>query len=142
MVRKKSSKGRCSNGRVKTGSRKGLCRIRAAPNRKKSSKRKSPKRKSPKRKSPKKLAKSGGSGKTKTTTHNGNKLTWSRGSGNKKYKVVINFKDGRRKTVQFGAKGYEHFKDSTPLKLYSNKNHGDSQRRKSYRARHALHLCH
>lgn len=74
--------------------------------------------------------------KSKTTTHRGNRLVWTRGTGNKKYRVVIHFKDGSKKTVQFGDKRYEQFKDSSPLKLYTKKNHGDAQRRKAYRARH------
>tara|TARA_R110002012_G_scaffold266431_2_gene449974 strand:+ start:2304 stop:2555 length:252 start_codon:yes stop_codon:yes gene_type:complete len=63
------------------------------------------------------------------------KLEWSRGSGNKKYKVIIRDKD-KKKTVQFGDKRYQQFQDKTPLKLYSSKNHLDKTRRASYRARH------
>jgi len=74
--------------------------------------------------------------KQKTTTHRGNKLTWERGTGTKKYKVVIEFKDGRKKTVQFGSKNYQQFRDKTPLKLYKKKDHGDATRRKNYRKRH------
>lgn len=74
--------------------------------------------------------------KTITTTHNGNKLEWSRGTGNKKYRVRISFKDGKVRTVQFGDKRYEQFKDKTPLKFYSKKDHGDNERKRNYRARH------
>lgn len=73
---------------------------------------------------------------TKTTTVLGNKVTWSRGNSNKKYKVVILFKDGRKKTIQFGDKRYEQYKDSTPLKLYTRLNHGDKERRRLYKCRH------
>ena len=63
------------------------------------------------------------------------KLEWNRGTGNKKYKVVI--RDGEsKKTVQFGDKRYQQYKDKTPLKLYSSKDHMDKDRRASYRARH------
>ena len=55
----------------------------------------------------------------------------------KKYNAVIqNKKTGREVRIPFGARGYEHYKDSTDLKLYSSKDHGDPKRRKNYRARH------
>jgi hypothetical protein len=38
----------------------------------------------------------------------------------KKYKAV--FKD---KIIHFGDKRYEHYKDRTPIKAFSNKDHGD-----------------
>jgi len=63
------------------------------------------------------------------------KLEWLRGTGNKKYKVIIRDKD-KKKTVQFGDKRYQQYQDKTPLKLYTNKNHMDKKRRASYRARH------
>jgi len=63
------------------------------------------------------------------------KLEWSKGTGNKKYKVVI-IQRGSKKTVQFGDKRYGQFKDKTPLKLYSKKDTNDVKRRKSYLARH------
>lgn len=57
---------------------------------------------------------------------------------NKKYKVIVKFKSKTKKdeTYHFGGLGYEQFRDSTPLKLYSNKDHGDTKRQKSYFARH------
>ena len=72
----------------------------------------------------------------KTTRRNGAILEWSKGSGNKKYKVVVYKKNGTKKTIQFGDKRYEQFRDKTPLHLYSKKDHGDSTRRKAYRTRH------
>jgi hypothetical protein len=72
----------------------------------------------------------------KKSTFKGNTLIWSKGTGGKKYKVVIYKKDGSKKTVQFGAVGYQQYKDRTPLKLYSKKDHLDRTRRKNYRARH------
>lgn len=71
-----------------------------------------------------------------TTTHGGNTLEWSKGTGKKKYRVKITFKDGKKKTVQFGHQDYEQYKDSTPLKLYDHKDHNDITRRDKYRARH------
>ena len=51
----------------------------------------------------------------------------------KKYNAVIqNKKTGREVRIPFGARGYEHYKDSTDLKLYSSKDHGDHKRRKNY----------
>lgn len=37
--------------------------------------------------------------------------------------------------VHFGDLNMQHYKDSTPLKLYSHLDHNDLQRRKSYLAR-------
>ena len=56
----------------------------------------------------------------------------------KKYAAVLkNKQTGRMKTVNFGASDYEHYKDSTGLGLWSDKDHGDPERRKSYHARHS-----
>jgi|TARA_R110000744_G_scaffold91671_1_gene177791 hypothetical protein len=66
-------------------------------------------------------------------------LKWSRGTGFKKYKVVIRRKvNGKdtKKTVQFGDKRYGQYKDKTPLKLYKKKDTLDKKRRKAYKARH------
>jgi hypothetical protein len=49
----------------------------------------------------------------------------------KKYAAV--FSDHR---VNFGDTRYEHFKDQTPLKLYSKLDHHDPKRRASFLARH------
>ena len=65
------------------------------------------------------------------------KLTWSRGTGDKKYKVVIrDTKTKKKKTVQFGSVKYGQYKDKTPLKLYKKKDHLDKKRRTSYIKRH------
>jgi hypothetical protein len=50
----------------------------------------------------------------------------------KKYTAIL--PDGHR--VNFGALGYEHYKDKTPLKLYSNLDHNDKKRRDLYYKRH------
>jgi len=66
-------------------------------------------------------------------------LKWSRGTGNKKYKVVVKRKvrgKDTKKTIQFGDKRYGQFRDKTPLKLYSSKNTNSTKRRKAYKARH------
>jgi len=51
---------------------------------------------------------------------------------NKKYMV----KTPNNKLVHFGDTRYEHFKDKTPLKLYSHLDHNDKKRRDAYRKRH------
>ncbi len=49
----------------------------------------------------------------------------------KKYSVIT----PSGKKIHFGALGMEQYKDSTGLGLYSNLDHGDKKRRKSYLAR-------
>ena len=85
-------------------------------------------KRSPKKnkRSPKKNKRSPSPKGSKTTRHNGNKLVWQRGTGNKKYKVTVFYKNGTKKTVQFGDKRYQQFRDKTPLKLYTSKNHLDT----------------
>ena len=56
----------------------------------------------------------------------------------KKYDAILrNKRTLREKRVPFGALGYEQYRDSTGLGLYSGSNHGDPRRRKNYRTRHA-----
>lgn len=55
----------------------------------------------------------------------------------KKYSaILLNKNTGREKVVNFGARGYEHYKDSTPVKAYSSKDHLDPERRRRYMLRH------
>ena len=54
-------------------------------------------------------------------------------SKNKKYAVIT----PSGKKINFGDLRYEHFKDTTPLKLYKNLNHNDKKRQKNYCARSA-----
>jgi hypothetical protein len=51
----------------------------------------------------------------------------------KKYKVVTN----KGRTINFGSKDHEQFRDATPLKLYKHKDHRDPKRRKNYFQRHS-----
>ena len=53
------------------------------------------------------------------------------------YRVGEQKENGKQRTLHFGATGYEQFKDSTPLKLYSKGNHGDPNRRRNYFNRHS-----
>ncbi len=63
-------------------------------------------------------------------------IRFVKGPNGKKYTAIM--PDGRR--VNFGASGYEQYKDSIPKnlggQLWAHKNHLDETRRKSYRARH------
>ena len=49
----------------------------------------------------------------------------------KKYMVVA----PNGKTIHFGSLSNEHYKDTTPLKLYTYLDHNDEKRRASYLAR-------
>lgn len=58
---------------------------------------------------------------------------------NKKYRQYLkNKKTGKIEYYDYGGdpKIYEHYKDSTKLKLYSHLDHGDKDRRDKYRKRH------
>ena len=55
----------------------------------------------------------------------------------KKYRVALTHKKtGKVKLIDFGSTSYKHFRDSTPVKLYSHLDHGDKERRRLYKARH------
>lgn len=57
---------------------------------------------------------------------------------NKKYTAIVKNKITKKeRKVNFGDSRYENFRDSTPLKLYSHKNHGDKKRRDAYFSRHS-----
>ncbi|KAJ8528750.1 hypothetical protein ON010_g14578 [Phytophthora cinnamomi] len=56
----------------------------------------------------------------------------------KKYRVWIRLDTGKLKKVDFGAKGYAHNRDQTPLKAYSHLDHNDPERRKRYYLRHKV----
>ena len=50
----------------------------------------------------------------------------------KKLMVVVE-RGGKKKTIHFGARSMGHFKDKTGI--WKSKDHGDAERRKSFRAR-------
>jgi hypothetical protein len=52
---------------------------------------------------------------------------------NKKYVAI--FDNG--KSIHFGARGYDQYRDSTGIGAYSSRDHGDHQRRRSYFLRHS-----
>ena len=63
-----------------------------------------------------------------------NKLKFEKSkSKNKKYLVIL----PNEKKINFGDKRYEQFKDTTPLKLYSNLDHNDKKRQINYCKRSA-----
>mgnify|MGYP006085794155 FL=1 len=65
-------------------------------------------------------------------------IKFMRGPGDKKYTARIMHKKTKKiRHIHFGAKGYEQYKDSTPLGLYSSKNHGTKKRRDNYFSRHS-----
>ena len=53
----------------------------------------------------------------------------------KKYKALVIWK-GKQQWVHFGDIRYQQYKDRTPLRLYSDLDHGDQERRKKYLMRH------
>ena len=55
---------------------------------------------------------------------------------NKKYHAIVRLKNGEILNVHFGDKRYQHYKDTTPLKLYSQLDHLDKARRVNYKKRH------
>jgi len=63
-------------------------------------------------------------------------LKWFRGTNKKKYKVEIYKYNKKVKTIQFGDTRFGQYKDKTPLKLYSHKDHLDKERRYRYKKRH------
>ena len=55
----------------------------------------------------------------------------------KKYDAILRNKKTRVvRRVPFGAVGYEQYRDSTGIGLYTRVNHGDLKRRRNYRTRH------
>lgn len=64
------------------------------------------------------------------------KFRRSQTKGKKYDALLVNKKTGREKTVPFGAIGYEQYKDTTGLGLYSKQDHKDPKRRELYRKRH------
>lgn len=62
-------------------------------------------------------------------------LGFERAKYPKKYNAIIE-ENNKQKKIPFGDVRYEHFKDSTPLKLYSHLDHNDLKRRENYYKRH------
>jgi hypothetical protein len=65
-------------------------------------------------------------------------VSWKPATSNKKYRVVVEDKKTKKKrTIQFGAKRYQQYKDSSHLGLYTKQNHLDRNRRRRYFLRHS-----
>lgn len=65
-------------------------------------------------------------------------VNFKRGHGKSKYTVVVrNKKTKKRRSINFGHRDYQQFKDSTPLGYYSYKNHGTKKRKDAYYSRHS-----
>lgn len=54
----------------------------------------------------------------------------------RQYKKYMAIFTSPKRTVHFGDKRYQQYRDSTPLGLYSHLNHMDTTRRKRYYNRH------
>jgi hypothetical protein len=55
----------------------------------------------------------------------------------KKYVATVGVPGGGTRKVHFGGRGYEQYRDSTGLGLYSHADHGSTRRRKNYFSRHS-----
>ena len=56
----------------------------------------------------------------------------------KKYLAMIyNAETKKVRKIHFGARGYAQYKDSTKLKAYSQKDHGNTKRIENYFSRHS-----
>ena len=58
------------------------------------------------------------------------------GPGDSKYVADVLIDGIVYKNVKFGSKRYQHYKDRTPLKLYSHLDHNDKERLRLFYARH------
>lgn len=66
----------------------------------------------------------------------GHRLSFSIGPGYKKYAVRVVSPSGSARTVTFGDRRFQHYRDRTPLRAWTSLDHGDMERRESYRHRH------
>ena len=64
-------------------------------------------------------------------------MAFEKGIKGKKYTAVIRTHEGHTRRINFGARGYEQFRDSTGMRLYSYNDHGDPKRRAAYFSRHS-----
>jgi len=56
---------------------------------------------------------------------------------NKKYAADVIIRGQLHKNVNFGDTRYQHYRDQTPLKLYSDLDHNDWDRKESFHKRHS-----
>jgi hypothetical protein len=65
-------------------------------------------------------------------------IKFEKGPHKKKYTAFVRHKKTRKvRKIHFGASDYAQYKDNTPLKLYSYKNHNTRKRRQNYFSRHS-----
>ena len=65
-------------------------------------------------------------------------LYFTKGPSGKKYTAHIMEKTTKKeRKIHFGATGYQQYRDSTPLGLYSKHDHGDIKRMRRYFKRHS-----
>jgi hypothetical protein len=65
-------------------------------------------------------------------------IKFEKGPNNKKYTAYVkNKKTKKIRKIHFGDKNYQQYRDSTPLKLYKSKNHGNRKRMNNYFSRHS-----
>ena len=64
-------------------------------------------------------------------------MAFERGIKGKKYTAVIQTHEGHTRRINFGARGYGQYRDSTGMRLFSYMDHGDPKRRASYFSRHS-----
>ena len=65
-------------------------------------------------------------------------IKFERGKQKKKYKVHLKDKQTKKiRTLSFGHKDYQQFKDRTKLQLYKHLNHGERKRMRNYYSRHS-----
>ena len=65
-------------------------------------------------------------------------IKFEKGPSGKKYTAFIKNKTTKKvRKIHFGASDYQQYCDSTPLKLYKNKNHFTLKRRQNYFNRHS-----
>ena len=65
-------------------------------------------------------------------------IKFEKGKQKKKYKAYLKNKQTKKvRTLSFGHKDYQQYKDRTTLKLYEHLNHGDLKRLRNYYSRHS-----
>ena len=65
-------------------------------------------------------------------------IKFKRGPNFKKYTAFVkNKKTNKTRKIHFGDNRYPQYRDSTSLKLYKHKNHGDIKRMRRYFSRHS-----
>ena len=65
-------------------------------------------------------------------------VNFERGKQKKKYMVHLKDKKTKKvRTLSFGHKDYQQFKDRTKLQLYKHLNHGERKRMRNYYSRHS-----